>query len=220
MNGAPLQGNQRRVTLDATDEIQEMMQKRGIFFIDSEEIDRDESASFYRDIFCLVASDWKKEDPMWVLLNTPGGHVHHGIAIHDTITLLNASGYNINTVGIGEVASMGTVVIGAGKRRYATPYTQFLLHQVSQEHFYIKEEATQTEERAEEIRRINQIVLNMIAGRTGMPIEELKSLVKKTDYWLGADSALKLGPHGLIDEICNEFPFMDAFVREVPELHF
>lgn len=205
---------ERKISLDLADERQDELRKRGVLFVDSDEIDRDEAGCLYRDIFFLVTSGWPKQRPIWVVINSPGGQVHHGFAIYDAIHGFVAGGYTINTFGLGEVASMGTVILQAGTRRYAAPHTQFLLHQVSEAHIFLKEEATQAEERTEEMKRINVLVLTMIAERTGILLSELTAQVKKKDFWLGALDARGLGKHGLIDEISTTFPFMDALEKK------
>ena len=40
------------------------------------------------------------------------------------------------------------------------------------------------------------------------------ALVKKKDYWFGAEEGRQLGKAGLIDEICTTFPFIDALTAK------
>ncbi|OGZ06937.1 MAG: hypothetical protein A2942_01220 [Candidatus Lloydbacteria bacterium RIFCSPLOWO2_01_FULL_50_20] len=203
----------RRVSMGPEDERQEVLRRHGVFFLDAEEVNRDEAGCFYRDIFFLVASGWAKEKPMWVVLNSPGGHADQGFAIHDTIRLLIAAGYTVNTCVLGEAASVAMMILMAGTRRYASPNTQFLLHQVSEEYIFLRVETTEAEERSNEMKRINHVYLSAIAERSGMALSDLTTQVRKKDFWLGAEEALKYGQHGLIDEICTTFPFMDALQK-------
>ncbi len=203
-------GEQRRIVFDWIDERSAKLRQRGLFFVDQEMIDYDEAGGFYRDVYSLIIAGWPKEKPMWVVHNTPGGHVYHGLAIHDTICALNAAGYTINTFGMGHVASMGTAIIGAGKRRCAAPSTQFLIHEVGESHLFLEEKASESIDRSAELQRVNGVVLRTIAARTEIDLRKLQRLCKKKDYWFGAKDALKLGKRGLIDEISSTLPFMDS----------
>lgn len=139
---------------------------------------------------------------MTVVLNTPGGDVEHGLAIYDTIRMLVASGTEVHVVGLGRVASMGTVIMQAGSRRIATPNTQFLVHQISVTiDYYKSEEVTEVEERAAETKRLNDVVMGIIAKGTGHTLEELKSRCTKKNLWMNAESAQCFGRRGLIDEV-------------------
>jgi len=55
--------------------------------------------------------------------------------------------------------------------------------------------------------RINDIVMGIIAHRSGIELDEIKKLSDKKDYWMDASKALKFGTHGLIDEVITELPF-------------
>lgn len=63
-----------------------------------------------------------------VYINTPGGSVAQGLAIYDVAKLLPAP---IRTVGIGEVASMGAILMLIGDKRCGLKHTRFMLHQIS-----------------------------------------------------------------------------------------
>jgi len=203
----------RQVALDISEEVYDKLRSRGVLILDGKGVDVEESGIFYRDLFFLVMSGWTKERPIWILLNSPGGGVNQGFAICDAIRAFTQEGYTINIVGLGEVSSVAAAILQTGTRRYALPTTQFLLHQVSDEHVFLKEEMTQTEERAAEKKRINTILCAIIVERVGMDTVEFLAKVKKTDLFMSAQEALTFGKHGLIDEICATFPFMDALEK-------
>ena len=93
-------------------------------------------------------------------------------------------------------------------KRYSLPNTQFLVHQIRQTlPFFQQEEVNEGRERQQEMDRINDIVMKMIADRAGMSLDEIKRLSEKKNYWVNADDAKKFGTHGLIDEVVTAFPF-------------
>ncbi len=69
------------------------------------------------------------------------------------------------------------------------------------------QEVNQLMENAKELERINEVVLKIVAERSGMDLQELLRISKKTDYSIGADKAREFGQHGLIDEVITTFPF-------------
>ncbi len=145
--------------------------------------------------------------PIWIILDSCGGSVVAGLAIYDTIKATVASGAEVNIIGKGIVASMASVIIQAGSKRLALPHTQFLVHEISQSIFEEEEKVSEGEERIQEVKRINRIIMNIIAERAGIDVDELIKLSKKKDCWFDALGARKLGTNGLIDEIITTFPF-------------
>ncbi len=83
--------------------------------------------SVIAQLLFLEHEDPKKEIQLY--LNTPGGSVTAGLAIYDTIQYVKAP---VSTICIGMAASMGAVLLAAGKkgRRFALPNSEILLHQV------------------------------------------------------------------------------------------
>ena len=69
------------------------------------------------------------EGPMWAIINSPGGMLEQGLAIYDTMRMLAETGTQVNTVAIGDMASMAVTLLQAGTRRYSMPNTQFTVHQ-------------------------------------------------------------------------------------------
>jgi ATP-dependent Clp protease protease subunit len=199
----------KQVSLRLDEERRDALLHRNILLLTSEieSHDEEESASdkFYRDLTYL-ATEHNHKGPILVILNSPGGDIYRGLAIYDTIRMFVESGIEINVLGNGLVASMATIILQAGKRRFASQNAQFLVHQVSDVTLFSIEEVNQAEERTAEHRRINNIVMNVIAEKVGMPLDELLEISHKKDYWLGAQNALEFGVNGLIDEITTKFP--------------
>lgn len=194
----------RVVRMDIGDELFDYYTKQGIFYLDSEI--EEGMPSMFSMTLLRYHRHIGKNNPILVVLNSPGGQVNQGFAIYDILRMIVLDGRPVNILCMGNVASMATFVLQAGTRRFSLPNTQFLIHEVSQFTFG-EEKVSEGEERVGENRRLNTIVMSGIAKRIGMDPIELVKLSKKKDYWLGADNALKLGEHGLIDEITERSLF-------------
>lgn len=137
----------------------------------------------------------ESKDPIHIILNSVGGSVYDGLLVFDTIKNLTAKGIPVVCEARGLAASMGCIILQAGTKRLATPHTRLLIHEVSSWQWG---ETTQLEEQTEELRKLNSMLNQIIAERTGKTVEEIGELTKKTDYWMSAQEALDFG---LVDEI-------------------
>jgi ATP-dependent protease ClpP protease subunit len=144
--------------------------------------------------------------PIWVYLMSPGGIVQCGFAMHDIIKSVTGLGVEVNGLATGVVASMAMAVLQAMTRRYSLPNTQFMLHEVSQVMGSSQAKLTEAEEMQAEHKRMNAIVMGILAERSGMPAAKIMEQIKKKDVWLDPSKAKKFGPKGLIDEIVDTLP--------------
>ncbi|MEA3364640.1 MAG: ATP-dependent Clp protease proteolytic subunit, partial [Candidatus Hydrogenedentes bacterium] len=76
----------------------------------------------------LLILDADSQDPIRVIITSPGGHVDAGLAIHDIMRFIKS---DIIAIGAGWVASIAVpILFGADKpNRLVLPHTRFLLHQ-------------------------------------------------------------------------------------------
>lgn len=159
----------------------------------------DEIGNYDASCFCATI-DWlvtKSADPIHVHITSQGGAVLPMFGMYDALKLAQKAGVKITTVVFGYAASAAAVLLQAGDRRLATQHSRILLHEVSQVYFG-QERASDAEESAQEMIKINNILLQMVADRCGRSFEELKTLTHKRDAWFDAEEALEFG---LIDEI-------------------
>ena len=79
-------------------------------------------------LLLLSAEDPKRDIHLYV--NSPGGSVHAGMAVYDTMQFIDC---DVATYGLGMAASMGQFLLTAGTpgKRYALPHTRILMHQPS-----------------------------------------------------------------------------------------
>jgi len=197
----------RMVALDSNTDKLEFLITKGIFFLLGY-VDQRMASVFGLDVFYMLATVEDKTRPIWIIIDSPGGELTSGLAIYDTIRILVKSGRTVNILAMGDVSSMAGCIMQAGSRRYALPSTQFGVHQARIGPSDEKTEVNEMKDNARELDRLNDIVLGLISGRTGMPMKELKRKSKKTDLNLNAQEALSFGPHGLIDEITEVPPFL------------
>lgn len=131
-----------------------------------------------------------------IYINSPGGSVTAGLAIYDTMQHIKA---NIVTICVGMAASMGSFLLAAGTKgkRLALPNTRILIHQPLGG---AQGQATDIEIEAKQILRMRQQLNEMLAARTGQPIEKIQKDTDR-DYWMSAQEAKE---YGLIDRVIEE----------------
>jgi ATP-dependent Clp protease protease subunit len=148
--------------------------------------------------------------PIKVILNSVGGYVYDGLLVFDTIRKLVQSGIDVTCEARGLAASMGAIILQAGSRRIATPNTRFLIHEVSS---WTWGKASDIEEQTEELKKVNDMLKNILSERTGKSPEEIERIWHKRDVWMSAEEAKAFG---LIDEIVDE-TFFESVLREEDE---
>lgn len=136
----------------------------------------------------LLALDTHSQDPIKVVVNSPGGHVESGDTIHDMLKFVKSP---IKMIGTGWVASAGALIyLGASKEnRFCLPNTRFLLHQPSGG---MMGQASDLEIQAREIIKMKERLNKIIAQETGQPMKEVEKHTER-DYWLTAEEAIKYG---------------------------
>lgn len=120
-----------------------------------------------------------------VNINSPGGEVTEGYAIHNYLVGL---GKPVTTRGIGLVASIATVVFMAGKKRQLYTSTQFLIHNPWT---FGEGDADAMERKAAELREVENGLVKFYQLHTGADAQELQDLMK-LDRFISADQALEL----------------------------
>ena len=139
----------------------------------------------------LEHEDPKKEIKLY--LNTPGGSVTAGLAIYDTMQYVKC---DVSTMCIGMAASMGAVLLAAGKKgkRFALPNSEILLHQVMGG---AEGQATEIEITARQILKMKERINQILAKHTGHPVAKIEKDTDR-DFYMTPTEAEK---YGLIDQI-------------------
>lgn len=204
MDSSRVRSLEKKIVYDAMDEKLITLSEKGIIIMSGEIANGAASLFFITASFMQIT---RPGQPIWVMMNSPGGSANESFAIYDIMKAFVRRGMVINIFGVGQIASAAVALLQVGVRRCSFPHTQFLVHQIRGGTDDQEEEVSQGEERIEEQKRINKIYMTLVSNRTGMPVEEIIKLAKKTDYWLDAEAAKSFGPNGLIDEIVEDYPF-------------
>ncbi|MEE3228511.1 MAG: ATP-dependent Clp protease proteolytic subunit [Chloroflexota bacterium] len=142
----------------------------------------------------LDQQDPDKQINMYI--NSPGGMIYSGLAVYDTMRLVNAP---IATYAVGVTASFGTVLLTAGTpgQRYALPNATIHLHQPLGG---AEGQARDIEIQAKEILRLRSRLNDILAKHTGQKIKVIERDTDR-DYWMTANQAVE---YGLIDGVIEE----------------
>ncbi|HYR60886.1 MAG TPA: ATP-dependent Clp endopeptidase proteolytic subunit ClpP [Nitrospiraceae bacterium] len=144
----------------------------------------------------LEAEDPEKDINLYI--NTPGGSVTAGLGIYDTMQYVKPP---INTICLGQAASMGAFLLTAGTKgkRFALPNARVMIHQPMGG---FQGQATEIDIHAREILKIRERLNEIMAKHTGQPLERI-SLDTERDYFMSAEEAKR---YGLIDEVITRPP--------------
>ena len=144
----------------------------------------------------LEAEDPEKDINLYV--NSPGGSVTAGLGIYDTMQYVKPP---INTICLGQAASMGAFLLTAGTKgkRFALPNARIMIHQPMGG---FQGQATEIDIHAREILKIRERLNEIMAKHTGQPLEKIAQDTER-DYFLSAEEAKR---YGLIDEVITRPP--------------
>lgn len=147
----------------------------------------------------LLALAEDGDDPINVMISSPGGHVESGDMVHDVIKFIRPK---VRAIGSGWVASAGALIfIGADRAdRYCTPNTRFLLHQPRGG---IGGQATEMMIQAKQIEIMQQRFEQLFADATGQSPEKIATDTMR-DFWLTAPEAIDYGLVGKIIKNSDE----------------
>jgi len=137
-------------------------------------------------------------EPIKIILNSVGGEVYSGLMIYSTIRDLVRKGIEVEIEVRGLAASMGCIILQAGSKRVTSSASRILIHEVST---WSWGEVSEMEEKSAELRKLNNLLRDIIAKTTKQKGEEIDKLWKKTQVWFSAEEALKFG---LIDSIIED----------------
>ncbi len=144
----------------------------------------------------LEAEDPEKDINLYI--NSPGGSVTAGLGIYDTMQYVKPP---INTICLGQAASMGAFLLTAGTKgkRFALPNARVMIHQPMGG---FQGQATEIDIHAREILKIRERLNEVMSKHTGQPLEKI-ALDTERDYFMSAEEAKR---YGLIDEVISRPP--------------
>lgn len=174
----------------ATDPVFDRLLRNRIIWM-GEEVRDDMANRICAQMLMLAAEDPKKD--IWLYINSPGGSVTAGMAIYDTMQLIEP---DVATVAIGMAASMGQFLLSSGApgKRFITSHARVLMHQPSGG---VGGTTTDVRINAELIMDMKRTLSELTAQQTGHTVEEI-SRDHEYDHWFTAQQALE---YGFVDRI-------------------
>ena len=138
------------------------------------------------------------EKDISIYINCPGGSITAGLAIYDTMQYVKP---DIQTICIGQAASMAAVLLAAGKKgkRYALPNSRVVIHQPLIMGGGLAGQASEIDIHAKDIMRMKTRMNQILANHTGQPVEKVDKDTDR-DYILQAHEAVE---YGLVDQVIS-----------------
>jgi ATP-dependent Clp protease protease subunit len=139
----------------------------------------------------LEAEDPEKDVTLYI--NSPGGSVTAGLAIYDAMQYIRC---DVQTVCIGQCASMGAVLLAAGTngKRQILPHSRVMIHQP---HGGTGGTAADIEIQAREITKLKSLLNQILSQHTGHPIDKIEKDTDR-DTFMDAQAALD---YGIVDQL-------------------
>ncbi|MEO6352004.1 MAG: ATP-dependent Clp protease proteolytic subunit [Burkholderiaceae bacterium] len=136
----------------------------------------------------MIALSAESQQPITVLVSSPGGHVESGDVIHDIVRFIDAP---VNMIGTGWVGSAAVnVFLSVPKEcRFCLPNTRFLIHQPSGG---FGGQASDIAIQAREIVKVRVRIAALIARESGQALEKVTADIDR-DYWMSATEAMEYG---------------------------
>lgn len=147
----------------------------------------------------LLAMAAEGDDPITLVISSPGGHVESGDMIHDVAKFVKP---RIRVLGTGWVASAGALIYVTAEKqdRYCLPNTRFLLHEPRGG---IGGSASEIDIQAREVLKMRERLNRIFAKATGQTYEKIVADTHR-DHWLNAEEAISYGVAGKIIHSAEE----------------
>ena len=183
---------ERKLNVASMDVFSRLMMDRIIFL--GVPIDDDVANIIHAQLLFLASTDPGADISLYI--NTPGGQVTSGLAIYDTMQLVEP---DVATICTGMAASMGSVLLCAGAKgkRSCLPHSKVLIHQPLGG---AQGQASDIMIAAKEIEKTRKELYEIISEHSGQPYEKVFADADR-DYWMTATEALE---YGMVDEILSK----------------
>ena len=136
--------------------------------------------------------------PIRLYINSAGGNVTDGLALHDSIRQIVARGIEVTIVVQGMAYSMGSVVLQSASSggRFAFPHSWIMIHEPAKWAGW--QSTTAAAQHLDRLKQMQGQIYRILADRSGKPLRHIIRDTKRTDFYLDAASAKA---YGLIDEV-------------------
>ena len=183
---------ERQLNVAQMDVFSRLMMDRIVFL--GTQVDDYEANVIQAQLLYLDSADPGKD--IFIYINSPGGSVHAGYGIYDTMQYISS---DVNTICTGMAASMAAVLLVAGKKgkRTALKHSRVMIHQPRGG---VQGQASDIEITAREILKIKQEIYTIIADHSGQAYEKVLSDGDR-DFWMTAEEAKT---YGMVDEVLTK----------------
>ena len=158
----------------------------------SEEVNDATASLVVAQLLYLEGQDPDKDISLYI--NSPGGSISAGMAIHDTMKYIKC---DVSTICMGMAASMGAFLLGSGTKgkRFALPNAEIMIHQPLMQG--LQGQATDIKIHADHLVRTKEKMNTLLSQYTGQPLEKVMQDTER-DNFLSAQQAAE---YGLIDAV-------------------
>ena len=158
----------------------------------SEEVNDATASLVVAQLLYLEGQDPDKDISLYI--NSPGGSISAGMAIHDTIKYIKC---DVSTICMGMAASMGAFLLASGTKgkRFALPNAEIMIHQPLMQG--LQGQATDIKIHADHLVRTKEKMNTLLSQYTGQPLEKVMQDTER-DNFLSAQQAAE---YGLIDAV-------------------
>lgn len=167
--------------------------KERIIFLTGE-VNDDVAALICAQFLFLESENPNKDIALYI--NSPGGIVHSGLAIYDTMQYIKP---DISTVCIGQAASMGSLLLAGGSagKRFSLPHARIMLHQPSGG---VRGQAADIEIHAREILALRKKLNTLYVHHTKRLLADIEKVMDR-DHFLSPQEARQFG---VIDAVVTQ----------------
>jgi ATP-dependent Clp protease protease subunit len=188
-----------RLLNDLVDAVKDLLRKehadrlRDVYLIG--DIEKDVARSTIERLREL-ASEGRK--PINLYINSAGGNVTDGLAIHDSIQEIVSRGIQVSIIVQGMAYSMGSVVLQAASpgRRLAFPHSWIMIHEPAKWAGW--QSTTAAAQHLDRLKQMQTQIYQIMAERSGRPLKQIIRDTRRVDFYL---DAWKAREYGLIDEV-------------------
>ena len=165
----------------------------------SEDVNSTSASVVVAQLLYLEGQDPEKDISFYI--NSPGGSISDGMAIHDTMKYIKC---DVSTICVGMAASMGAFLLASGTKgkRFALPNAEILIHQplIGGQGGGLSGQATDIKIHADHMVFVKNRMNQMLSEYTGQPLEVLQRDTERDNYM----TAQQAKEYGLIDEIITK----------------
>ena len=185
----PYISEERPMNITQLDVFSRLMKDRIIFL--GVPIDDDVANIIQAQLLFLESQDAERD--IQIYLNSPGGYVHAGLGIYDTMQYIQP---DVSTICTGMAASMAAVLLcaGAAGKRFALPHSRVMIHQPLGG---AQGQASDIEIEAKEIQKLKKELYEIISLHSGKDYDQVWKDCDR-NYWMVASEAKE---YGMIDEV-------------------